>query len=116
MTNQTSKEHDSDVAILEEIKQKFEKPKKYNVIFHNDDYTPMDFVIMVLVQIFNKDESEAVRLTLEIHEKGQAIVAQYSKEIAKTKKMQVDTVADKFEHPLKCTVEPAPEMNSSPRP
>lgn len=115
MTKQQS-EHDSNVALLEEVMQKFENPKKYNVIFHNDDYTPMEFVIQVLYTVFDKDEAESIRITLEVHEKGKAIVAQYTKEIAKTKKMQVDSYADKFEHPLKCTIEAAPELSSSPKP
>ncbi len=115
MTQQQTSQ-DSDVALLEEVMQKFENPKKYNVIFHNDDYTPMEFVIAILSDVFNKDEAEAIRITLEVHEKGKAIVDQYSKEIAKTKKMLVDQIADKYEHPLKCTIEPAPQMSSSPKP
>lgn len=88
-----------------EIKEKIDVPRKFNVVFHNDDYTPMDFVIEVLVVIFNKQTPEALALTETVHLKGKAIVAQYPKNVAQMKVKQVLEAAKANEFPLKCTME-----------
>lgn len=83
------------------------EPLNYYVIMHNDDYTPMDFVIDVLEDIFHHDKQTAVDLTMKIHEEGKAIVGMYNIEIAEQKVADVAFVAKEYSYPLKSTVEPA---------
>ncbi|MCU0655673.1 MAG: ATP-dependent Clp protease adaptor ClpS [Polyangiaceae bacterium] len=85
---------------------KVEKPRKYKVIFHNDDYTTMEFVVLVLVQFFHKSETEAMHLMLTIHHKGNAVAGVYSRDIAETKVAQVTSFAQEHGMPLKVTSEP----------
>jgi ATP-dependent Clp protease adaptor protein ClpS len=80
-------------------------PGKYNVIMLNDDSTPMDFVVQVLIAIFNKDLEEAKRLTLEIHEKGRSIVGTYMFEIAEQKCVETISAARSAGFPLGVTIE-----------
>ena len=85
---------------------KVEKPRKYKVIFHNDDYTTMEFVVLVLMQFFHKSETEATHLMLMIHHKGNAVAGVYSRDIAETKVAQVTSFAQEHGMPLKITSEP----------
>ena len=82
-----------------------EEPKRFKVILHNDDYTSMDFVIDVLTGIFQKNESQAEDVMLQIHQKGKAICGVYSFEIAQTKAAQVKKEATQREFPLLATIE-----------
>lgn len=82
-------------------------PGMYSVIFINDDYTPMEFVIDLLQMIFSKDLEAATRIMLEIHHQGQAVVGSYVKDIAETKMRQVLSAAINAGHPLKCILEQA---------
>lgn len=93
-----------DIAHKKKTKEKYDIPKKYNVIMYNDDFTSMQFVIFILEQIFYKKEEEAYSLMLEIHNKGKAIVGNYSKEIAETKVSLCLYNAKKYEFPLFCEV------------
>ena len=68
-----------------EDRQKVEPPKKYKVILHNDDFTPMDFVIVILMEAFNFIFQKASGITLQVHEQGKGIAGAYSKEIASMK-------------------------------
>lgn len=81
-------------------------PKMYNVIFHNDDKTTFEFVVLVLNQIFHKSIDEALQITMTIHEKGRAVVAVYTKEIAEEKVYEVTRVASSYGYPLTVTCEP----------
>lgn len=81
------------------------KPDLYMIILLNDDYTPRDFVVWVLMTVFYKNENESTRIMLEAHTKGKSIIGSYSFDIAKTKLMQVENLAEKYEHPLKCILE-----------
>jgi ATP-dependent Clp protease adaptor protein ClpS len=83
------------------------EPLNYYVIMHNDDTTPMDFVIDVLIEIFHHDNQTAIDLTMKIHEEGKAIVGMYNLEIAEQKVSDVSIVAKAHDHLLKTTVEPA---------
>ena len=80
-------------------------PRRYKVIFHNDDYTTMEFVVEVLKRFFHKTDTEAVHIMLTVHKKGLAVVAVYSFEIAETKVAQVMDFARRHQHPLQCTME-----------
>jgi len=74
---------------------------------NNDDYTPMDFVIEVLMQFFNMDAEKANQLMLTVHYQGKAVCGIFTAEIAETKVMQVNQYARKHQHPLMCTMEQA---------
>lgn len=81
-------------------------PPLYKVLLLNDDYTPMDFVVEVLMRFFGKSELEAVRVMLEVHHAGAGVAGVYAFEIAETKVAQVMNAAQEAEHPLQCTMEP----------
>ena len=80
-------------------------PKKYKVILLNDNYSTVEFVIQILMQIFKKNLDEATAITMNIHENGKGICGIYTYEIAKTKSAQVRESARKAEFPLKAIVE-----------
>ena len=80
-------------------------PRRFNVLFHNDDYTPMEFVMEILIVLFNKSPQSALALTEEVHVKGKAVVATFPKNIAQMKVKQVLEAATMNEYPLKCTME-----------
>lgn len=82
-----------------------DKPKRYKVLMHNDDYTSMEFVMDVLMNIFRKSEAEAVRLMHTIHNENYAVCGVYTKEIAETKIEQTTELARDNGFPLKCTME-----------
>ena len=83
-----------------------EEPRQYKVIFHNDDFTTMEFVTDVLRQVFNKPADEAVTLMMKVHREGQAIVGVYSYDVAMTKASQASAMARREGFPLKITCEP----------
>jgi len=91
----------------EKAVDKIKEPEYFRVILLNDDYTTMDFVVMVLVDIFHKNPEDANRIMLDVHNKGKGIVGQYPWDIAVTKAEQVHALARENEFPLKCIVEPA---------
>jgi len=84
-----------------------DEPTKYNVLLHNDDYTTMDFVIEILMNIFHKSLMEAERIMLNIHNSGKAVCGTYTYDIAQTKVYQVKQLARKNGFPLLATVEEA---------
>lgn len=84
-----------------------QKPKMYRVILHNDHYTTMDFVIEVLVSVFHKPAPEAVKIMLDVHNRGAGVCGVYTFDIASTKVSRVHYMARQMEFPLKCSVEEA---------
>ena len=72
-------------SVIEKCKIKIKEPKKYKVIMFNDDFTSMEFVVFVLMNIFNKNNDEAVNIMMKVHKGGKAIVGVYSYDIAKSK-------------------------------
>ncbi len=80
-------------------------PSKYKVLLHNDDFTPMDFVVMVLETFFRKDHAAATKIMLEVHNSGFAVCGVYTYDVAETKVAQVTHKARAHEYPLKCTLE-----------
>lgn len=92
---------DSEIA----VKTKVQKPKRFAVIFYNDDFTPMDFVVMVLNKYFNKGHEEAVAIMLMVHTEGRASVGLYSKEIAEEKVYQTLEQAKANDFPLRVAAE-----------
>lgn len=91
--------------VQEKTKQKVREPKLYHVIMHNDDFTPMDFVVLLLQQIFHKEEPEAVRLMYTVHRSGKAAVGTYSYDIAITKAQAAMSAARAQGFPFRLTVE-----------
>lgn len=87
------------------VEQKVETPKKFKVILLNDDFTPMEFVVMVLTGFFNKTPDEAEKVMLEVHNQGAGIAGVYTREIAEMKVHQVTTLARKNQYPLKVIME-----------
>jgi ATP-dependent Clp protease adaptor protein ClpS len=86
--------------------EKLQRPKKYKVVLHNDDFTPMNFVAALLIKVFNMNEASAWNVTKSVHEKGRGIAGVYSKEIAETKSIQVNEAARAYGHPLQSSTEP----------
>lgn len=84
-----------------------EEPRLYKVLLHNDDYTTVDFVIMILVNVFHKPHSEAARITLDVHRKGIGVAGIYPYDIAETKVIQVHELARQHQFPLKCSLQEA---------
>lgn len=95
-------------ALIEPAKPELEKPKRYQVVMINDDYTPMEFVIDVLEQFFGLTGEHATRLMLQVHHLGKAGIGAYSRDVAETKAAMVVDYARQHEHPLLCLVEPVP--------
>ena len=105
MSDQKQIQHTGGVAI-DEVKPKLKRPMLYRVILVNDDYTPMEFVVLVLQQFFRKGREEAVQIMLNVHTRGSGVCGVFTAEIAETKVRQVLSCARDNEHPLQCTMEP----------
>jgi ATP-dependent Clp protease adaptor protein ClpS len=103
MSTRSNTDLDNDTELLDET----EEPKLYKVLLHNDDYTPMDFVILVLKKFFAKNETDAYKIMLDVHHKGVGICGIYSFEVAETKSMHVNQFAKNNEYPLKSSFEEA---------
>ena len=98
---------DTNLGIATKTRAKTKKPSPYKVLILNDDYTPMEFVVLVLKRFFNMDIDEATRVMLHVHQKGVGVCGTFSYEVAETKVTQVMDFAGKNEHPLQCTLEKA---------
>ena len=86
-------------------KQKVKEPPFYKVLLHNDDYTSMEFVVLLLEKVFSKSTPEATRIMLNVHQQGIGVAGVYPKEIAETKVAIVHDLAQKNEYPLRCSME-----------
>ncbi len=100
---------DQDFDLLEKTRTKTEKkvkrPSLYRVILLNDDYTTMDFVVYILRSVFHKPESEATRIMLHVHRRGEGIAGVYTRDIAETKIDTVHRLARENSFPLRCRME-----------
>jgi ATP-dependent Clp protease adaptor protein ClpS len=94
-----------DDAVITESKPKVEKPPLYKVLLHNDNYTTMDFVVVILISVFHHSEGDAIRIMLQVHNKGIGVAGVFTREIAETKVAQVTELAQQHEFPLLCTME-----------
>ena len=92
-------------AVLERTRQETKEPPLYKVILLNDDYTTMEFVVLVLEQVFLKSPAEAFRIMMEVHIKGRGICGAYTYEIAETKVETVHEMAHENGFPLRATIE-----------
>lgn len=104
MSSETEKDEQSGVATIR--KEKLQAPRKYKVLMHNDDYTTMEFVVLVLQKYFQKTSTEAQAIMLEVHTRGFGICGIYTYEVAESKVAKVTKYARENGHPLKCSTEP----------
>mgnify|MGYP001050917289 FL=1 len=95
------------VGLATRTRAKPKKPSQYKVLMLNDDYTPMEFVVMVLKRFFRMDLEQATRVMLHVHQRGVGVCGIYPYEVAETKVHQVMDFARENQHPLQCTLEKA---------
>ena len=98
---------DDQLGIATKTRAKPKKPSQFKVLMLNDDYTPMEFVVMVLKRFFHMDLEQATRVMLHVHQKGVGVCGIFPYEIAETKVNQVMDFARQNQHPLQCTLEKA---------
>ncbi len=94
-------------SVKERTSSRVKEPRQFNVVMHNDDFTTMDFVVAVLVDIFHKDEVTAQAIMLNVHKKGKAVVGKYPYDIASTKVAEALARAKSQGYPFRMTVEEA---------
>ncbi len=95
---------DSDVALDERVKTK--KPSLYKVLLHNDDYTTMEFVVWLLMEVFRHDEPASKQIMLHVHQRGVGVAGVYPREVAEMKVQKTVQLARSHDFPLECTMEP----------
>jgi ATP-dependent Clp protease adaptor protein ClpS len=103
-----SRKFESEGEVATETKQrsKLQRPRLYEVLLHNDNYTTRDFVVAVLREVFHKSEAEAVQIMLHVHTRGIGVAGVYTYEVAETKIRLVEELARENEFPLRLTMEP----------
>jgi len=106
MGNMNEQRDDGGLA-LEEARPKVKEPSMYKVFLLNDDFTPMEFVVTLLEQLFGMDREKATRVMLQVHSNGKGICGVYTYEVAETKVAQVSEYAQQHQHPLMCSMEEA---------
>jgi len=106
MTRPNMPDEDGDIAV-QPAEPALAQPPLYKVVLHNDDYTPMEFVIEVLQGFFNMDSETAVQVMLAVHTQGKATCGVFTRDIAETKSYQVNEYARECEHPLISDIEAA---------
>jgi ATP-dependent Clp protease adaptor protein ClpS len=106
MEDERSNDGDEGLA-LKEARPKIKQPPLYKVVLMNDDYTPMEFVVMLLEKLFGMERDKATRIMLHVHTRGKGVCGIYTHEIAETKVAQVNEYSRRHQHPLMCTLEEA---------
>ncbi|PVV15272.1 MAG: ATP-dependent Clp protease adapter ClpS [gamma proteobacterium symbiont of Ctena orbiculata] len=104
MSNREQTSHEDGLALQEAV-PKLKKPPLYKVIILNDDFTPMEFVVLVLETFFNMDREKATRVMLHVHTRGVGVCGVFTKDVAETKVSQVNDYSRSNQHPLMCTME-----------
>ncbi len=107
-----SQKHQNDWEIdhglaVEEAEPEVKQPPMYKVVLLNDDFSPMDFVVEVIMKFFGKHKEEATKIMLQIHYEGRGVCGLYRSEIAETKVVQVNEYSRANQHPLLCIMEEA---------
>ena len=105
MSQRDSNKDNGQTGVITRTQPKTKKPSLYKVLLLNDDYTPMEFVVVVLERFFNKGREEATQIMLHVHQKGVGVCGIYTYEVAETKVTQTVDYARKNQHPLQCTLE-----------
>ncbi len=93
------------IEIVTRTRVQTRKPSLYRVLLLNDDYTPMEFVVFILENFFNRSRDQAMRIMLHVHQKGVGVCGVFTFEVAETKVAQVLDLARRHEHPLQCVME-----------
>lgn len=104
-----NRKREGDVGVAEpktRARPKLARPRLYKVLLHNDNFTPMEFVVLVLKEVFAKSEADAMSIMLHAHTHGMAVAGVYTFEIAETKVQQTMALAEQAAFPLLCTMEP----------
>lgn len=96
-----------DHAIAEQLDQAVKPPPMYQVFLLNDDYTPMEFVVLVLQKFFSMGREKATHVMLKVHREGRGVCGVYPRDVAATKVEQVVDFARQHQHPLQCVMEEA---------
>lgn len=104
--SESTEKHQGDLA-LQEAKPKVKKPPLFKVVLLNDDFTPMDFVVEILVKFFSMSEEKATQVMLHVHTRGIGICGVFSKDVAETKVEIVNDYSREHQHPLMCSMEEA---------
>lgn len=112
MSERRDEEQQNGVVLRERQEHRAKRPRMFRVLIHNDDYTPMDFVVRLLETVFHRNQSEATAVMLHVHHHGQGVAGVYTHEIAETKVAQVHLLARKHEHPLMASMEPEDDDNA----
>ena len=99
------REYGFEEEVATESRERLKKPPLFRVLLHNDDFTTMEFVVYVLESVFQKTDSDAVRIMLNVHNEGVGVAGVYTYEVAETKVTQVMDLARQNQHPLQCTIE-----------
>jgi len=99
--------HDTESDVATEPKQRLERPRLYRVLILNDDYTTMEFVVMVLMNVFHHPEDRALEIMLHVHHNGVGEAGVFTFEVAESKVKKVTELARQNEFPLRCEMEPA---------
>jgi ATP-dependent Clp protease adaptor protein ClpS len=94
-----------EIAVVDAQRSKLKPPPLFKVILLNDDFTPMDFVVIVLERFFAKSREQATEIMLKVHTEGRAICGVYTKDVAATRVEQVLAFAREYKHPLQCVME-----------
>lgn len=101
----TIADNDREGGVATQHRREVKEPPMFKVLLHNDDYTTMDFVIMILESVFQKKAEEATKIMMNVHQQGTGVAGIYSRDIAETKVALVHDLARQHEHPLKCSLE-----------
>jgi ATP-dependent Clp protease adaptor protein ClpS len=107
--SEREKKRDGGVGVAEpkaKAKPRLARPRVWKVMLHNDDFTPMEFVVLILREVFNKSDADATAIMLHAHTHGMAVAGVYTFEIAETKVQQTLALAGKQGFPLLCSMEP----------
>ena len=105
-TGTDREDHDDGDLAVAPAKPQLKKPPLYRVILLNDDYTPMEFVVMILQRVFRLPQEQAVQIMLKVHTEGSGVCGVFTAEVAETRVREVLTLARENQHPLQCTMEP----------
>lgn len=106
MSKDTHQSDDHGLSVLE-AKPKVKRPPLYKVVLHNDDYTPMEFVVLLLEQFFGMPREKATQVMLQVHTRGKGVCGVFTKDVAETKVELVNEYARQNQHPLLCAMEQA---------
>lgn len=97
----------SQTTLLEREASQVKPPPMYKVVLLNDDYTPMEFVVLILQKFFGKGREQATQIMLNVHQQGRGVCGIYPRDVASTKIDQVSRYARQHQHPLQCIMEEA---------